>query len=146
MVVLIDANKTDRVDLLVNAIREADALEWAIFDTSSVDKIDRALAMEPSLRFQIRPQSIDEITAQLDHFAPRVPVIVELGIRDRRLGAPIVHMRGTRVLSDVFAEDVRAELQNDLSAYAQALDMGVDIPQTDRPDLVLQVLRLRGAR
>ena len=42
--VLVDANKTDRVDLLVSAITSTDSLEWAIFDTSSVDKIDQALA------------------------------------------------------------------------------------------------------
>ena len=33
---LVDANKTDRVDLLVADIVETDSLEWAIFDTSSV--------------------------------------------------------------------------------------------------------------
>ncbi|MSP62436.1 MAG: glycerophosphodiester phosphodiesterase family protein, partial [Myxococcales bacterium] len=67
VVVLIDANKTDRVDLLVQAVREADALDWAVFDTSSVDKIDQALKIVPKLRFMNRPASIAEITAQFDH-------------------------------------------------------------------------------
>lgn len=47
-VVLVDANKTDRVDLLVQAIEDAHAVDWAVFDTSSMDKIDRALVLEPN--------------------------------------------------------------------------------------------------
>lgn len=146
VVVLVDANKTDRVDLLVQAIHEADAVDWAIFDTSSIDKIDRALAMDPNLHFQIRPDSIAEINAQMDHFAPRLPAIVELNASGRKAAAAVVHQRGARVLSDVFAEDVLANLQGDLSGYGRALDDGIDIPQSDRPDLVLQLLRQRGLR
>lgn len=144
-VVLVDANKTDRVDLLVQAIHDADALEWAIFDTSSLDKIDRALALEPGLHFMIRPAAA-EITAQLDHFAPRLPVIVELDLADAMLGAPMVHARGTRVLSDTFEADVLADVTGDGSAYGTALDMGLDIIQCDRPDLALAMLRMRGLR
>ncbi len=146
-VVLVDANKTDRVDLLVQAIHDADALEWAIFDTSSVDKIDRALALEPGLHFMIRPATAD-ITTQLDHFAPRVPSIVELDPGDVGTGAPMVHARGTRVLTDQFQFDVLADVSNgaNVAGYGTSLDMGVDILQTDRPDLALRVLRMRGAR
>ncbi len=146
VVVLVDANKTDRVDLLVQAILDADALDWAIFDTSSLDKIDRALALEPRLQFMIRPGSVADITTQLDHFAPRVPSIVELGPGERAAGAPVVHARGSRVLSDVFVEDGLAIVQHDLSGYARALDLGVDILQSDRPDLVLRLYRQRGLR
>jgi hypothetical protein len=55
--VLVDANKTDRVDLLVAAIVAIDTLDWAVFDTSSLDKIDRALAIEPRLMIQPRDRS-----------------------------------------------------------------------------------------
>src|SRR6185369_10783546 len=87
IVALVDANKTDRVDLLVQAIHDADAVEWSIFDTSSIDKIDRALAIDPQLHFQIRP-GLNEIVAQLEHFAPRLPVNVELQAEDLVRGAP----------------------------------------------------------
>lgn len=146
VLVLVDANKTDRVDLLVQAILDADALDWAIFDTSSLDKIDRALAIEPRLQFMIRPDTVADISTQLDHFAPRVPTIVELGPSERAAGAPVVHTRGSRVLSDVFVEDGLAIVQHDLSGYARALDLGVDILQSDRPDLVLELYRQRGLR
>lgn len=146
IVVLVDANKTDRVDLLVQAILDAEALDWAIFDTSSVDKIDRALKIEPSLRFQIRPSSVAEIAPQLDHFAPRLPVIVELERTDWVQGAALVHTRGSRAFSNVFVEDLIAMDGGDLSGYGKALDAGLDILQTDRPDRVLALLRQRGLR
>jgi len=145
VVVLVDANKTDRVDLLVQAIHDADAVEWAIFDTSSVDKIDEALALDPSLHIQIRPANQTEISAQLDHFAPRLPEIVELEDADRAAGSTLVHERGTRSLSDVFIEDALA-IGGDTSGYATVFGQGVDIVQTERPDLVIAYLRASGSR
>lgn len=146
VVVLVDANKTDRVDLLVQAIRDADALDWAIFDTSSLDKIDQALAIEPGLHIMIRPDSVAAIETELDHFAPRLPVIVELDANTAAAGAPIVHARGSRVLLDVFVQDAAAAISGDPSIYEAILDDGVDILQSDRPDLVIEQLRRRGDR
>ena len=142
--VLVDANKTDRVDLLVQAIHDANAVEWAVFDTSSISKIDQALAIDPMLHVHIRPASPAEIVVQLDQLAPRVPVIVELETADREAGSAIVHQRGTRSLSDVFLEDVIAPDGPD--PYGPILDLGVDILQSDRPDLVIAALRRRGLR
>lgn len=145
-VVLVDANKTDRVDLLVRAIQDADARDWAVFDTSDVGKIQRALAIDPTLRVQIRPRTVAEITSQLDQLAPHLPVLVEIARSDVAAGAPIIHARGTRVFTDIFVEDVVVGLQGDLSYYGRVLDDGADVVQTDRPDLVLDVLRRRGQR
>ncbi len=146
VVVLVDANKTDRVDLLVGAIQEADALDWAIFDTSSIDKIDRARALEPRLHFQIRPSSADEVVTQLDHFAPDLPAIVEIEAVGRKAAADAAHQRGARVLTNVFLEDAMATFNGDFSGYAKVLDSGVDIVQTERPELVLEFLKSRGLR
>lgn len=146
VVVLVDANKTDRVDLLVAAIQDADAIDWAVFDTSSIDKIDAARALEPALHFMNRPATLDAVTAELDHFAPDLPVIVELEAADREAGSALVHQRGTRSLNDVFVEDVLAAAQGDLSGYGGVVDAEVDILQTDRPDLVIELYRQRGLR
>ena len=146
VVVLVDANKTDRIDLLVQAIDDAGAVDWAIFDTSSPEKIDQALALDPSLHFQIRPDTPDEVTSQMDHFAPRLPAIVELDSGERMAGAAIVHLRGTRAFSDVFVEDAIAGAQGNLLPYGKVLDAGIDILQSDRPDLVIRWLRSRGLR
>lgn len=146
VVVLVDANKTDAVDALVQSIRDADALDWAIFDTSDVAKIDAALALEPDLHFMNRPSSVAAITEEFDHFAPRLPVIVELHQEEvDGGGVELVHQRGTRALLDVFGIDVLDNLGG-VADYTPVLEAGVDILQTDRPELVLQALRDRGER
>ena len=145
VVVLVDANKTDDVAALVQAIRDADALDWAIFDTSDVAKIDAALALEPGLRFMNRPGSLQAITEELDHFAPRLPTIVEVHQEQLGAGVEAIHTRGTRALIDVFGIDVLDNLGG-VADYGPILDAGIDVLQSDRPELVLQALRERGER
>lgn len=146
VVVLVDANKTDDVAGLVQSIHDADALDWAIFDTSDIGKIDAALALEPDLRFMNRPGSLQAITDEFDHFAPRLPTIVELHQEELdQGGVEIVHQRGTRALMDVFGIDVLDNLGG-VADYTPVLDTALDILQTDRPELVIQTLRERGER
>lgn len=137
--VLVDANKTDRVDLLVAAIQSTDALEWAIFDTSSVDKIDQALALEPALLTMIRVDDETQLADQLAHFAAHPPVIVEIqAATPAMLGA--VHDAGQRALLDLFPIDIAAGIGDDFSAYGPVFEGGLDIGQSNRPDLVLRYL------
>ena len=144
--VLVDANKTDRVDLLVQAIIEADALEWAIFDTSSLEKLDAALALEPRLHIMPRPDNAEQLNAALDHFAPRVPEIIEIPA-DRVVElAAIAAARGARVFTDVFGADVVAGQLGRSERYLEYYDQGAAILQTDRPDLVLRALEAAGRR
>lgn len=146
VVVLVDANKTDDVAALVQSIHDADALDWAIFDTSDVGKIDAALALEPNLRFMNRPGSLQAITEEFDHFAPRLPTIVELHQEELDGGGvELVHQRGTRALIDVFGIDVLDNLGG-VADYTTVLETGVDILQSDRPELVIETLRERGER
>jgi glycerophosphoryl diester phosphodiesterase len=139
--VLLDANKTDRVDLLVAAVQSTDTLEWAIFDTDSVEKIQAALALEPKLHTMIRIQDEAELDAELATFASHPPIIVELtGGASPAVLAPAVHAAGHRVFTDAFGTDVAAGLSKDASLYGPIYEAGVDIIQTDRPDLVLEYL------
>ena len=137
--VLIDANKTDRVDLLVAAVQATDTLDWAIFDTSSVDKIDQALAIEPNLFTMIRVESPEQLATQLEHFADHPPVIVEVDEGSVEM-LDAVHAAGHRALLDLFVIDVAVSFSGDLSAYEPNFANGLDIGQTDRPDFVLQYL------
>ncbi|HND29876.1 MAG TPA: glycerophosphodiester phosphodiesterase family protein [Myxococcota bacterium] len=134
--VLVDANKTDRVDLLVEAIVSTDTLDWAIFDTSSVEKIDQALAIEPGLHTMIRVPTVEELDSQLAHFADHPPVIVEVDNSSVELNSATL-AAGHRPLTDVFIEDAQAAGSGNVEVYGQVLDDGVRIPQTDRPDLLL---------
>lgn len=139
--VLLDANKTDRVDLIVEAVQKTGTLEWAIFDTGSVEKIDEALAIEPALHTMIRVADEAALGSELAHFAAHPPVIVEIhdGGTPQKLAAAI-HAAGHRALYDTFVTDVAAALDDDPSHYAPLFDAGMDIAQTDRPDLVLRHL------
>ena len=146
VIVVVDANKTDRVDLLVQAIHEADAVDSVVFSTSSIDKVRRALALEPRLRAHIRPDTVAAITEQLDQIAPVIPAIVELRRGDVLAGAPIVHARGSRVETDIFGEDAVAAIRGDTSLYLHPFNDGADIVQSDRPSQVLEALRRAGRR
>jgi len=139
--VLIDANKTDRVDLLVKAIQDTDALDWAIFDTDSPDKISEALTLEPKLHTMIRVADTAELDSELQLFSAHPPVIVELhdGADVSQL-VPAVHAAGNRALTDVFGLDLSAKFSNDSSLYEAVFADGVDIAQSDRPELVLEYL------
>lgn len=139
--VLVDANKTDRVDLLVAAIQETGTLEWALFDTDSTEKIDEALALEPALLTMIRVGTTDELTLELDHFAAHPPVIVELHDgADPDALLPAIHAAGNRGFTDAFVVDVGAGLSADPTLYDELWSHGFDMLQSDRPDLVLQGL------
>lgn len=138
--VLVDANKTDRVDLLVGAIREANALEWAVFDTSSTDKIDRALALEPKLMIMPRVGTADEASAVLAKYKDHLPLFVEIDAASFPTGVAEVHRGGSRVFTDVFTTDLAVKLGADPRAYLETYDRGADVAQTDLPDLVLRAL------
>ena len=140
VMVLVDANKTDRVDLLVADIQQAKALEWAVFDTSSLDKIDRALALEPRLLIMPRVGSAAEATAVLAKYKGHPPLFVELDQSVFPAGVAEVHAGGSRAFTDVFPTDFGVKLGGDPKVYLEFYGKGADVLQTDLPDAVLTAL------
>jgi len=139
--VLLDANKTNRVDLLVKAVHDTDTLDWAIFDTDDTAKIQEALALEPKLHTMIRVSDAAEIDTELALFSGHPPVIVEIHDgADPKALAPKLHAAGHRAFMNVFGVDLAAKFSNDPAAYAPVFENGVDIAQTDRPELVAKFL------
>lgn len=139
--VLVDGNKTDRVDLMVQAIKDADALDWAVFDTSSLDKIDQALALEPKLMIMPRVRGADEATMVLGKYKDHLPVFVEVEAAVFPAPAATIHTLGSRVLTDVFGTDVVVKLgTSPKEKYLDVYAAGADVAQSDLPDLVLQAL------
>ncbi len=138
--VLVDANKTDRVDLLVQAIIDAKALDWAVFDTSTVAKIDQALAIEPKLMIMPRIASADEATAVLAHFGSHVPVFVEIDSAVFPVAVDVIHAGKSRAFTDVFGTDLSVKFGGDPKGYLDDYAKGADVLQTDLPDEVLRVL------
>lgn len=138
--VLVDANKTDRVDLLVKAIHDADALEWAIFDTSGLDKIDAALALEPKLMIMPRIGSEAQADAILARWPTHTPVLVEVDAALFPKTADKIHAAGSRVFTDVFLTDVGVKLGQPVTRYLPFYEQGADVLQSDLPDLVLEAI------
>lgn len=137
---LVDANKTDRVDLLVKSIHDADALDWAVFDTSSLDKIDQALALEPKLMIMPRIEDPAQAATILGKYKDHLPVIVEVSASIFPKATADVHAAGTRVMTDVFTTDVGVKLGQPVSRYLPLYDQGAEILQSDLPDLVLTAI------
>jgi glycerophosphoryl diester phosphodiesterase len=141
--VLLDANKTDQAQIkqLVDLVRETDTLDWAIFDTDSVEKIDAALSLEPKLHTMIRVVDEKELSSELAHFASHPPIIVEVhDTPSPKSVVSAIHMAKHRASVDVFPIDVAANLNPTASLYADAFASGADMVQSDRPDLVLKFL------
>lgn len=137
--VLIDANKTNRVDLLVKAIVDTGTIDWAIFDTSSVEKIDEALALEPTLHTMLRVTNAADLENHLNHFAAHPPVIIEVQKgADTKAVIDVIHAAKNRAFTDVFVSDVAAALSDDPTIYDTYLMDGFDMLQSDRPERVLQ--------
>jgi glycerophosphoryl diester phosphodiesterase len=142
--VLVDANKTDRVDLLVGDIQATGTQEWAIFDTSSPTKIEEALRLEPNLFTMIRTGSVADLDAQLARFVAHPPIIVEVDRTDSAAEvAAATHERGHRPFTDVFVEDIVVALDGKLKPYDKSWALGIDIAQTDRPAEMLRYLGRR---
>lgn len=138
--VLVDANKTDRVDLLVQAIHDANAVDWAIFDTSSIDKIDQALLLEPKLMIMPRVGNAADAPGILAHYKDHLPVIVEIDAAIFPASADVIHAAGTRAFTDAFGPDLSVKYGGDRAVYLDLYGKGADILQSDLPDIVLQTL------
>ena len=136
--VLVDGNKSDRVEAMVDAIHKADALDWAVFDTDDLAKIDRALAAEPRLLIQPRAQKIEDLAPILAKYASHPPVFVEVSSKIFPTGVSQIHGAGLRVLTDVFVADVGVGHGADRKAYLDFIGAGADALQSDLPDEVLK--------
>lgn len=139
-IVLIDANKTDRVEALVDAVKKTDTLEWAVFDTDSTDKIDRALVLEPRLMIMPRVQKLEDLGPIKTKYAAHVPVFVEISQKVFPQGVADVRALGSRPFTDVFVADVGVRVGDDRKVYLQFFESGADALQSDLPDEVLKVI------
>lgn len=138
-IVLVDANKTDRVDLLVAAIQKTETLEWAVFDTSSVDKIDQAIALEPKLMIMPRVAAVSEIANVTTRWPSNAPIFVEIDQKMFPGGVTEIHAADLRTFTDVFVTDlgVRTSGKGD---YLAPFDKGADAVQSDLPHEALRAL------
>lgn len=139
-IVLVDANKNDRVAAMVEAIRKADALDWAVFDTDDLAKIDAALALEPRLMIMPRVQKVEDMAPIQAKYASHVPVFVEISQDVFPKTVTEVRAMGSRPFTDVFITDVGVKSGVDRKAYLDFYEKGASALQSDLPDEVLKAL------
>jgi glycerophosphoryl diester phosphodiesterase len=137
--IIVDASKTDRVDLIVGTIQAAGAVDRVVFDTADTDRIRMALALEPALRFLIRATTEAELNERLAAVAPATPIYIHLDTADPAVMSPIVHAAGYRAFALGFVQDVLAGLHG-TSAYESLFTDGVDMVQSNRIDLLGEFL------
>jgi hypothetical protein len=127
--------------LLVQSIHDANALDWAVFDTSSTSKIDQALALEPKL--MIQPRLDDVATAQfiIDHYkTSHVPVFIEIDMSIFPQTADLIHAAGSRATTDALGVDLGVKYSGDRAQYLTLYGEGADALLSDLPDEVLKAL------
>lgn len=131
--IVVDASKTDRVDLIVGAIQAADAVDRVVFDTADTDRIRAALALEPALRFLIRGTTPEELETRLAAVAPARPLYVHIDLASPGTMAPLVHAEGLRVFALGFVADAQYE-RGSRDAYEALYAAGCDMLQSNAID------------
>lgn len=133
--------KTSRVDLVVQAIREAGVIDEVFVSVSGVDRAVRARELDPDIRIQIRPDSPEEYAEAMALFADgRPPEVIEIpGHRIAEM-APPIRAAGLAVFTNVFGDDAVALLRDRVEVYRERYAEGAHILQTEYPPLVLRAL------
>lgn len=140
IVLIVDGTKTDRTDLIVRTIADESAFDWVVYDHTDVNEVEAAVALDDRLNIALRATSQEELDARLTRFASHPPVYVHIQDSVPETMVPLVDAAGHRVFGLVFGVDIGASLGEDPSQYGPVYAAGVDILQSNRPDLVAQHL------
>jgi len=131
--------KTDRMDLLAPKIVELDMLDSVVLSVPSMDKAVQARAAVPSIRIQIRPDTMEEVQQGIDLFDPD-PDVFEVPWSLVADASPVIHGIGRKVSADAFGQDAQALLLDDLSGYQELFVQGADMLMTEYPPFLLELL------
>jgi glycerophosphoryl diester phosphodiesterase len=135
--------KTDRIDLVVDAIVNAGMIDQVFVSVSDVNKAIEARNLNPAIRIQVRPDTVDDASKYLSYFS-RPPEIFEIpwsiGIDVRN-----IVKNNSKLFSDVFTEDIQTAGKGlsgdrDASHYQQVIDRNIEILQTEFPAVLLEYL------
>ena len=138
--------KTDRVDLVVEAIKEAGMQKYATFSTGSVSKAQKARQLCPECSIQVRPHSMSELNKDIVLFDPD-PQVIEVPRNLVKQAAPVVRKLGLKLYTDMFGEDAVLLLNGNPDLYLKGFEDGADIEATEFPTVVLDELgRLGGVQ
>lgn len=132
--------KTSRIDLVVAAIVEADLVDQVFVSVSNANRAAEARALEPSIRVQVRPDTLEELAEVLALFPDRPPEIVEVPETLVATMAPPVIAAGATVFTNAFGQDVVARLVPGGGDYLGLWEQGAQILQADFTGVALDQL------
>ena len=125
-------------------MNEAQAFGWVILDgVGDHAKLERALGLEPRLKVFVRAGTPAEVDQVLLRFGSHLPAYVHIGASDPATLATLaskIHAAEQLVFALGFMTDDAAAVSGDLSHYGGLYNAGVDIVQSNRPDLAAKFL------
>lgn len=139
VVLIVDATKHDDHAAIIAEIRAAGAFDWAIFDHTDPARVAAAAALEPALEVQLRATTAAALTDRLALLGAKLPVQIHIEDSDPSVMAAAAHAAGYRAFAIGFGRDLAAGL-GDEGVYAEAYGAGIDVLQSNRPELVAAFL------
>lgn len=136
---IVDGSKIDQVEPIVTAVRDANALDWVLYDNTDFSQVQAALALEPRLGFALRAATPTELGERLA-VLPHAPAYVHTENAKPSSMVSAVEESSQRIFALGFGTDLAASLDQDPGLYGTIYDSGADIVMTNRPDLLGQYL------
>ena len=138
MVVYVDM-KTDRDDLLVSDIQEAEARDFVMIYSGSLEKLERVQAADPDIFVFPTAESTEEVDTIMESV---VPVLIELnGPIDVAL-VDYIHAAGVKVSRDSLGgADIAVKMECDPTHWDVYVDAGIDLIQTNWPEYMLPYIK-----
>jgi len=132
--------KTSRVELVIPILVELGLLDEVYISVSNPEVAARARALEPRVRVQVRPDSLEELEALEPLFeGGRGLEVIEVPSSQLELFIGAVEARGARLFTDAWGADLRGAMGS-LEAYQELFERGAHIIQCELPLLALEAL------
>jgi len=128
--------KTNRSAAVAEAIRDADALDYAFFSSGSQGKVVAARAAVPDLAVQVRPDTPEALEDWVDAL-DRAPEIFEMDFGELEPVLERIRELEAKPFVDSFPQDVAALTTRSFDGFEDIWSQGAQIIQSDAPLLLL---------
>jgi glycerophosphoryl diester phosphodiesterase len=138
LLVVVDANKTDRVDLIVGAVARVGMQASTVLSISSAEKLRLARRLESAIALMPRVATLAELDEVAGALGPVESVELEEPVSVEFVRG--AHRRGVKVLASALGVPDALAFLGQADAYAAFVAARPDLVETDLPDRLLQAL------
>ena len=133
--------KTDRIDLVVDAIVSAGLEDQVFVSVGNVNRAVEARALNSKIRVQIRPSTAEELANQSALFPQRAPEIVEVPFLSLTEFVVPTQELGAALFADVWEHDILVQFAVEtVDIYLESFEKGAKMVQSEFPGAVLDAL------